>query len=171
MGTSAPDNSTGGGEIADALARIEARLARLETALKPALALAEEAPLALATVGDIVDEKAARIGDLEARLTSLVEVVERLSRTETLTKLRTMVDLVEDAPAMVATLGDAFDELMDEAGAEGLDLSRIVTDGKGLLFGLLKLSTTPELRAMLDPQAIESLGELARVLVRARERP
>lgn len=169
--SSEADRAPGRDEIAQILARIESRLGRLESALGPVLALAERAPLAVATLTDVVDEKAARIGDVEARSNALVGLALRLSRAETLEKIEALVDLAEDAPAMVATLGDTFDELMDEAHRAGLDLSRLVPDGKRALFGLLELTSAPELHAMLAPGAIQSLGELARVLVETRARP
>ena len=171
MSNSEVDGAPERDDVAKALARIEARLDRLESALEPAASLAREALLALATLTDVVDEKAARIGDVEARLNALVDLSLRLSRAETLAKLTTLVDLAEDAPAMIATLGDTFDELMDEGSRAGLDLSRLVTDGKGLLFGLMKLATAPEFHAMLHPDTIRSLGDLARVLSEARKRP
>lgn len=170
MGSREAGGAPEGDEIAAALARIESRLSRLEGALEPAITLTREAPLALATLTDVVDEKASRLGDVEARLEALVALSLRLTRAETLEKLEALVSLADDAPAMVATLGDAFDELMDEASRAGLDLARLVPDGKGLLFGLLKLASTPEFQTMLKPEAIRSLGEIADVLAEARRR-
>jgi uncharacterized protein YjgD (DUF1641 family) len=160
-----------GGDVSAVLARIDARLSRLERSLEPVLALASDVPNLVATAGDILDEKAARLGDVEARLNALVDVAERLSRPETLGSMKKALDVFESAPDAVATLADVADELMGELAAEGIDFSRVVGDGKRLLVWMLRLTTAPQLRQMLDPDAIESLGQLAAVLVEARERP
>lgn len=170
--------SAGGGaaDLGAVLRRIDARLARLEEAVAPAAALSGEVPKMVATFTDVVDEKAAQIGDLELRVAALTDVVERLSRPQTLASLRKLVDIAENAPGLVATFTDVMDEVMAEAGEEGLQLSQVVDDSKRLLFGLLKLTTSPELRGlldsgMLDPRALESLGQVAHALVQVRERP
>jgi uncharacterized protein YjgD (DUF1641 family) len=159
------------GDVGVVLARIDARLSRLERSLEPVLALASEAPNVIATAGDILDEKAARLGDAEARLNALVDVAERLSRPETLASMKKALDVFESAPDAVATLADVADELMGELAAEGIDFSRVVGDVKRFSVWMLRLATAPQLRQMLDPGAIDSLGQLATVLVEARERP
>lgn len=164
----------GSGGLEEVLARIDARLARLEEAMAPVAELGREAPKMLATVTDVVDDKAAQLGDVEHRLTALSDVVERLSRPQTLASLRKLVDIAENAPGLLATFTDVVDELMAEAGEDGLELAQVVEDSKRLLFGLLKLTTSPELRGlldsgMLDPRALESLGQVAHALVQVRE--
>src|SRR5690606_6118852 len=83
-------------------------------------------------------------------------------------------DLAENAPHLVATVADIVDETMAEAAEDGLDLTHIVDDGKRLLFGLLRVTTSPELRAlldsgMLDPRALHSLGSVAEPRAEASE--
>src|SRR5690606_38418697 len=56
----------------------------------------------------------------------------------------------------------------------GLDLTHIGDSVTRLLIGLLKLTTSPEWRAlmssgMLDPRALESLGTVAKTLIAANE--
>lgn len=161
-------------DLAATLARIDARLERLERSLAPLSALAEHAPSLVATVGDIVDEHAAKLGDVEERAKALGDLLERLTRPQTLASLRRVVDVAESAPHLVATAADVFDELMLEASREGLDLTHLVGDTKRLLMGLLRLTTSPELRAlmasgMLDPRALTTLGSVARTVVEANE--
>ena len=159
-------------DLAAVLARLDARLERLERGLAPITTFAEQAPALAATVGDIVDERAAQLGDVEERVGALVDLVERLTRPQTLASLRKVVDVVESAPSLVATAADVFDELMSEAANEGLDLTHLVDDSKRLAMGLLRLTTSPELRAlmssgMLDPRALITLGSVARTVVEA----
>lgn len=163
-----------GVDLAATLARIEARLERLERGLAPITALADQVPAITATVGDIVDERAAQLGDVEGRVQALGDLLERLTRPSTLASLRRVVDVAESAPALVATFTDVMDELMQEAATDGLDLTHLVDDGKRLLLGLLRLTTSPELRAlmssgMLDPRALTTLGSVARTVVEANE--
>jgi len=174
----ASQGGAGGGASADlgeVLRRIDARLARLEETVAPIAELTREAPKMVATFTDVVDDKAAQLGDVERRLEALSDVVERFSRPQTLASMRKLVDLAENAPGLLATFTDVVDEVMAEAGEGGLELSQVVEDSKRLLFGLLKLTTSPELRAlldsgMLDPRALESLGQVAHALVQVRER-
>ncbi|MCA9616104.1 MAG: DUF1641 domain-containing protein [Sandaracinus sp.] len=161
-------------DLAATLARIDARLERLERRLAPITELAEHAPALAATVGDIVDERAAQLGDVEDRVGALFDLLERLTRPQTLASLRQVVDLAESAPNLVATAVDVFDEVMAEASREGLDLTHLVDDSKRLAMGLLRLTTSPELRAlmtsgMLDPRALTTLGSVARTVVEANE--
>lgn len=166
--------SPGGAELSAVLARIDARIANLERVLAPAGELSANASNALATLIDAIDEKAAKLGDLEGRLAAVGDVIERLSRPRTMGSLRNVVDLAENAPGLVATFVDVVDEAMAEAGAQGLELAQVVDNARRLLLGLLRLTTSPELRAlldsgMLDPRALESLGQVASALVRARQ--
>lgn len=163
-------------DLAEMLLRIDARLERLERALGPALALAEQVPQLVATLTDVVDEKAARLGDLEPRLQALGEIAEHLSRPSTLATLRKVVEIAENAPALVATMTDIMDEVMADAAKNGLELSQVIDDIKRLSFGLLKLMTSAELRALmdsgvLDPRALTALGHVATALTMSGESP
>ncbi|MBC7172697.1 MAG: DUF1641 domain-containing protein [Polyangiaceae bacterium] len=169
-----PRVGAGAADLAATLERIEARLERLERTLAPMAELTAQGPALAATVGDILDEQAARLGDVERRAQSLGDTLERLTRPQTLASLRQVIDIAENAPNLVATVTDIMDETMAEAERQGLDLTHIVDDSKRLLFGLLKVTTSPELRAlissgMLDPRALESLGTVATTLIDANE--
>jgi uncharacterized protein YjgD (DUF1641 family) len=162
--------------LAETLARIEARLARIERAVDATQALSSEASNLAATAVDILDERIARLGDVEARLAAASDVIERLTRPNTLASLRKLVDIAENAPKLVATFTDVVDEGMAGAAEQGLELAQVVDSTKRLLFGLLKLTTSVEFRAlldsgMLDPRALTSLGQVANALVGARETP
>lgn len=163
-----------GSDLAATLARIDARLDRLERTLAPFAELGRTAPDLAATVGDILDEQAAKLGDVEYRVQALGDVLERLSRPDTLASLRKVVDLAESAPDLLATMTDVFDETMAEAEAEGLDLTHVIGDAKHLAMGLLRLTTSRELKAllssgMLDPKALGILGMVAKSTADAQE--
>lgn len=168
-------SATGTSSDADAaatLARIEARLERLERAIAPVAELGSRSSAAIATATDILDDHAARLGDVEARVQSAVDVLERLTRPQTLASLRQLVDIAESAPKLVAVMTDVIDETMAEAAEEGLELHRIVGDAKRLAMGLLRLTTSKELEAltssgMLDPRALRLLGLVARATAEA----
>ncbi|HJL00942.1 MAG TPA: DUF1641 domain-containing protein [Polyangiaceae bacterium LLY-WYZ-15_(1-7)] len=156
------------------LRRIDERLARLEAALEPVAELTAQAPALVATAGDIADEWASDLGDVDERVRALGDVLERLTRPQTLASLRKVVDLAESAPDLIATLGDVLDETMAEAAEQGLELTHLVDDAKRLTIGLLKLTTSPELRAlldsgMLDPKALMTLGAAARSVANASD--
>lgn len=168
-GVRAPEK---GQDLAATLERIDARLARLEQALAPVVELGSQGSAVVATAVDVFDDHAARLGDIEARVQSSVDVLERLTRPQTMASLRQLVDIAESAPKLVAVLADVLDETMAEAAEEGLELHRIVGDAKRLAMNLLRLTTSPELEAlttsgMLDPRALRLLGMVARATAEA----
>jgi len=150
------------------LARIDARLARLEKVVEPL----GELPAAVATAADILDEEALALGDVDARVRGTLDLVERLSRPATLETLRKLVDVVEQAPDMLATGADIFDEIMEEAGREGLNLPNLVEDVKGLVMMLLRVA--PRVHqlldsGMLDERTIRTLGGVGKAVAEANE--
>lgn len=150
------------------LARIDARLARLEGVIEPIGHL----PAALATAVDILDEQAAELGDVDARVRGTIDLLERLSRPRTLETLRQLVDVIEQAPNVVATGTDIFDELMEEAGQQGLALPNLVDDVKGLVMVLLRVA--PRVHqllesGMLDERTIRTLGSMGKAMAEANE--
>lgn len=169
----------GGGSqtsLEDTLARIEARLSRIEQAVEPARAMRENASNVLATITDVLDEKMATLGDVDGRLRALSELTERVSRQETLASLSKLVAIAESAPGLVATVTDVLDEVMSEAGKDGLELAQVFESTRKLLFGLLKLTSSSELQALLEsgmvePRALRALGRVATSLVEVSALP
>jgi len=78
-----------------ALARIEARLARLERALEPVETVAVQAPLLVATVTEMADASAARMGGVDARTHALADITERLTRPQTIATLNRLLEIAE----------------------------------------------------------------------------
>ena len=166
---------SGGGDIASTLRRIEQRLARLEATLAPVEELVSNSEATIATVGDIFDEQARAIGNVDIRLRALGEILERLTRPKTLETLAGLVDIAEEAPNIAATLGDIADEVIAEAAKDGLDTTHLLGQAKKLVFGLLRVTVSPELDAllssgMLDPKALKVLGYTARAVADAAEK-
>ena len=148
------------------LARIEARLAKLDPLL-------DAAPGLIAMAGDGFDELAAELGDLDARIRGAVRLLERATRPETLTKLEAMLDMLDAAPGLIAMLGDTFDEFALQAQARGLALDAVVPELGRALEAALVLLTHEQVRELLVsdlllPSAIEALGVAARALGNAQ---
>ena len=163
-----------GRSLEETVARLEDRLGRIEKTLEPIATLTAEAPKLGATLGDIADAWAAEVGDADQRRRGLQQVLERVTRPGMLASLRAALDIAEEAPNMLATFTDIADETVAEAAEYGIEPHRLVEDTKQLVFGLLKLTTSPELRAlresgMLDPQALHTLGLAAQAVARANE--
>lgn len=155
------------GDVAAALRRIEARLSRLEDAVAPIADLGAQAPAILGTAGDVVDEWAQRLGDVDERVHALLDLVERTTRPQTLSFLRTVVEVAENAPKLVATAMDTLDEAMGEAAAQGLDLTHLADDLKRLV--LASIRRAPEILAlldsgMLDQRTVRTLGVMGRAI-------
>ncbi len=158
------------------LRRIEARLERLEQTLEPIAQAVTAAPDLTSTAVDVIDDWANQHGDLDARLRTLSELFERLTRPETLAPLMTFVELTEQVKPAVATITDIIDEAMAQAAAEGMEIERLVESTKNALLRLAQLATAHEVQAlldsgMLDPRALSTLGLTARAVADASERP
>jgi hypothetical protein len=91
---------------------------------------------------------------------------------EVIDALRPLVALAQQAPAMVAMVGDSFDEVMRIVLESGIDVERGLINGTGaaLRFGATMDDTkVRELEALLqsgvlDPAALKTIGELGRAL-------
>jgi uncharacterized protein YjgD (DUF1641 family) len=159
-----------------ALDHIEERLDRIERALRPVEELAQQAPLLLATVTEIADSMAARMGDLDERSHALIQVTEKLTRPQTLETLEKAVEMAEQAPALVATGVDVMDASMRQLAESGLPIEHLVEIAQSFIKGLAELSTSPEVRnllqsGMLNPQAVKTLGQAAEALADASKAP
>lgn len=139
-------------------------------------AVADNVPLMLATVTEMFDETAARIPDVDHRLRKAREIVERLTRPRTLAALESMLDLVEEAPKLIAAGADVFDEAVQHLADSGVRVDNLLETIRDLASRFANLLTTPELPAlfdsgMLDARALETLGKAARSLAQVRENP
>jgi uncharacterized protein YjgD (DUF1641 family) len=158
------------------LRRIETRLERLEQALDPITQATAAAPAFTSTAVDVIDDWANQHGDLDERLRTLSELLERMTRPEALAPLMLMVELSEQAKPTIATVTDIVDETMARAAAEGMEIERLVESSKNAVLKLAQLATAREVQAlldsgMLDPAALSTLGMTARAVADASDEP
>jgi hypothetical protein len=166
--TSSPGDALARGGPSDALARIEAKLDRLEHRLARFDALLEQAPGMLALAGDTFDEVAGEL-ELDTRARAAARVLERLSRPDTLARIEQLLMLSEQLPGLLALLGDSLDEFAREQGERGVDVELVMHNLGRTFDALLRLIGSEQLRGLLEsdillPGAIEALGEAARAL-------
>jgi hypothetical protein len=93
------------GELGAMLASIDARLSRIEGAVASATALVDQVPMAIATAADVFDDHAARLGDVEQRLSALGDVLERMTRPATLASLKQLIESGMLEPRALQALG------------------------------------------------------------------
>ena len=113
---------------------------------------------------------AAALETLNERVASIAAFVDTL---------RPIAELLHQAPALAATLGDAFDDVMRTTMASGIDVERGLINGAGaaLRFGAtMDAGKVRELEALLhsgvlDPAALRVVGELAGALVLTASAP
>ncbi len=163
-------------ELEATLRRIEARLERLEQAIEPLTEVTAAAPALTSTAVDVLDDWAKQHGDLDTRLRTLSELLERMTRPEALAPLMMMVELSEQAKPAVATFTDIIDETMARAASEGMEIERLVESSKNAILKLAQLATAREVQAlldsgMLDPAALSTLGMTARAVADASMEP
>jgi Protein of unknown function (DUF1641) len=153
--------------LESALRDIPSRLAAIEQRLTEVSATV---PKLVAMAGDVVDEQAAKLGDVDERVREALSLLERVSRPSTLRALSAAVELLEQAPNTVAILGDSLEEALTASASHGEHLDE-------LLYGLLetakrglKLLGSREFRAlldspMLDYRMLETLGNVSHAVV------
>lgn len=131
----------GGGDTAEVLARIEAALARIEGRVAT---LESHADAALATATDTLDgwvcDARARGVDVDERLRVALRLAERMTDPATALTLERTLDLAAQAPSLVATVVDTVDGALERAREAGIDAD---DRGRRLLRTLERL-TSPE---------------------------
>ncbi|MFZ1398007.1 MAG: DUF1641 domain-containing protein [Candidatus Promineifilaceae bacterium] len=145
------------------------------------LALADEAPGLAAMVGDMVDETvrsaAARGVDIEARLRAGLAIAEKLTAPEMVAKLDQLLAFANEAPGLVAMVGDMVDETAVTLDLEsrlkmGLQIAEKATQPGNLaqldvMFDVLLEAES----GMLNPEAVRTLGSMAQSMVAAKGDP
>ena len=115
------------------------------------------------------------MGDADARILASLATLERITRPQTLDRLRGLLDAAEAAPGLIAVLGDTFDEFAARAAREGIDLARVLPDLAEALFVVLKLlsgeGTQTSLRAALAPEHLAVLEKTANAVAVAVAQP
>ncbi len=138
------------------------RLERIEANTQKLAELAESLPSLFAIAADTVDEQAASVGDVAARVRELTALVERMSRPETLRSLRMLVDLAERMPDMVAIAADSADEALSRLETGGMRVEETATGLMDAAVRSVALFASPRFRGLLDSALFES-GTLSAV--------
>lgn len=109
-----------------ALDRIERRLARIERLLDRVEEGGRAAPHVVATAVDTLDHLAAEMQrrgvDVDERLRTALDLVERLTAPATARSLEQALDAAAQLPAVLATATDVMDSLAARAQESGVDL-------------------------------------------------
>lgn len=160
----------------DALARIEARLERIERMMGRFERLAEQLPGMAGAAGDVLDEWAARDGHADERVRAITHLIDRVTKPEVLHALTVLVDQIEAAPGLVAMAVDTVDELARDAEARGFDLHELASNLAEATRGLVILASRPEVRDLLESDlfekgAVTALSNVARSLSDAQREP
>ncbi|QDG52904.1 DUF1641 domain-containing protein [Persicimonas caeni] len=181
-------SSSNDANLQETLARLDARLARIESALGGLQQATDAAPDVLATVTDMTDAWIAQAADkgvdVDARLRRLGKLA--LDATDpkvldTAEMLVERIDLVQQAivaadqlPGFVAMVTDIFDEHAANAAERGLDLQEISRRMVGAARSFAEFVqgeqfTTLLESGVLDPHAIEVIGRAGRALADVAE--
>jgi hypothetical protein len=121
----------------------------------PLQEIARAIPDTVATVADLVDERADTLS-LDARLQNAAELAGRLTRPQTLKGLTQLVDLAEEAPGFVATAGD----ILDAWAGHVEDLDERIQRGAHLLSRMSRPETLNNLAQLVE--ALDGATETAR---------
>ena len=158
------------------------RLTAEETAVKlnQLLDLADQLPGTLAMMGDMMDEtirRAASNGvDIEARLRAGLTMAEKLTAPEMVAKLDQLLAMADQAPGMIAMMGDIVDESIRRAGESGINIEAMVRQGARAGAKFSALMESEEFDALmesgiLDPEAVASVGKVGRALIASQQQP
>lgn len=136
--------ATEDGNVLAALARIEARLERLEAGLAPALELGEAAPATVAAVFDSFDARvsalAARGINVDERARRLAGLFEQLSDPAIIETVEQSLELARSVPAGVSTAADVFDGWVARLSVAGVDVDQRMS----VLIRVAERLTAPE---------------------------
>lgn len=154
------------------MARLEARLERIEGMLSRFESAMNQAPAMLAVGGDIADEWARHDGRADARLAGVMTLLERLTQPEVLQNLGTIVTQLEAAPRLVALVGDILDEFARSAAEQGADLQsatdNLLATARAVIHALGDPNTKDFLESgALSGDALKTINLAARSLIEA----
>jgi uncharacterized protein YjgD (DUF1641 family) len=116
---------------------------------------------AVATGTDFVDETVSRAVasgvDVDARISALAELLEKLTRPETMASVQSLIDqlpqlarlaqLANEFPKLLATAGDFLDEQQLHMAEQGIDVEKALTGSA---------KTVMQIGTWIDPQSINA---------------
>jgi uncharacterized protein YjgD (DUF1641 family) len=133
-------------------------------------ALGGQAPGMVAMAGDVLDDTVRRAAaggvDVEERLKGALALAERLTAPAMVARLEAVLSLAEQAPAMMATAGDVFDDTVRRAAANGIDLDERLRAALTLADALTdpeRVAKITQLLALADeaPKLLAMVGDVA----------
>jgi hypothetical protein len=146
-----------------ALTRLLDRIESLEHTVNTLADLAEQGPGMAGMVGDMADEAvrraAARGVDVEERLKVALELAEKLTAPEMVTKLDQLLEMADQAPLMAAMVADMADETVRRAAANGIDIEERLRSGLAVAEKLTAPEMTEAFKTLLDPQVVAVLNK------------
>ena len=167
-------------ETADTITRLIDRLDRLEEIAE----WADQIPGTVATGVDVLDDALTRAADrgvvVDERVRRGLLLLERLTEDETAAALERLLgrtddidrlaELAEQAPDLIATAVDLFDDEYARAAERGYDPEQALRRAFGALGRLGELFQSDEFQALLDsgvldPEALKVVGSLGSALV------
>lgn len=175
----------------ESLASLMSRASTVETLVDRAAEATGFAENVFATATDVVDEQCEKINatgtSVDSRAASLLDVLLKLTEPETIESLKRLIDrlpqleqatrLLDEAPNLIATLTDVFDEWAGEMKADGIDLEKSLRQGIrsalwfGQSIGQMELDRLGVLLRsdMLDEHAVECVAKAGTALARCHE--
>lgn len=158
------------------------RLTAGETAVKlnQLLDLADQLPGTLAMMGDMMDESIRRAAsngvDIEARLRAGLTMAEKLTTPDMMVKLDQLLAMADQAPGMIAMMGDIVDESIRRASESGINIEAMLRQGARAGAKFSTLMESEEFDALmesgiLDPEAVASVGKVGQALIASQNRP
>ena len=146
---------------------------------------------AMATGTDFVDEKVSRAAqsgiEIDARLSGLGRLFEKLTEPSTLSALEQLLDrlpqlaqvakFVDDMPNVLATVGDVLDDYQQRCESEGIDVEKAVTNGLHAMLYVGSQVDTEHLRRIgellgsdiLNPHALNVVDNAAKSLTSSQQ--
>lgn len=145
------------------------------------LAMADQAPGAMAMMGDMVDgtyRRAAERGvDIDQRLRLALELAEKLTDPGRINQLNQLLAIADQAPQMMAMMGDMADNLAVRLNLQArLDAGLPIADKATRPETLQKLGEMFDVlleaeSGMLSPQAVRTLSKTANAMVISQQQP
>lgn len=152
----------------DAIAALEARMARIESVVLRMGEVIEQLPALTAMAGDVADEEVARLAargvDVDARIRQALHLTEQITRPEALTAFERLTEQAVRAEDTVGMMLDIADDFAERVGRE---TGHSVNDRVGPLLDMaLRVSepgTLANLQRLLDLASVAE-GNLGMVL-------
>lgn len=145
------------------------------------LDLADQAPQAMAMIGDMVDgtfrQAAMRGVDIDQRLKLALEMAEKLTDPGRVAQINQLLELADQAPAVLAMMGDMADGMAARLELQArLDAGLSIADKATRPETLRKLGEMFDVlleaeSGMLSPEAVRTLGKTANALVISQQQP